>query len=176
VKSWSSAHRLANAQLPCFLLVRWSVYLIPKNAFFYPSPSNMTRYPGCHCSCRLVKLTACILCPLTSSSNISRASSSCQGNWRILYVPYVDCSLSINYICVRLTALWTTSGISLLEQIHHEGGFDVRNNTTKSRPAMGPLGLPATSYTELPTANQRSCHVCFRENGLGACLLPLQAN
>jgi hypothetical protein len=38
---------------------------------------------------------------------------------------------------VRHTALWT--GIPLIKQILCEGGIDVRNNTTKSYPAVRPL-------------------------------------
>jgi hypothetical protein len=45
-------------------------------------------------------------------------------------------SLSIKYISVTHTELWTTFGISLFGQIHCEGGIDVRNNTTQSHPAV----------------------------------------
>ena len=48
--------------------------------------SAKTIYPGCHCSCRLVKSTARILYPFIPSPNISR---TCQ-EIRIPYIPYFD--------------------------------------------------------------------------------------
>jgi hypothetical protein len=47
-------------------------------------------------------------------------------------------SLSIKYIFFKLTAPWTTSGISLFQQINCGGGIGVHKNTPKSHSAVRP--------------------------------------
>ena len=60
--------------------------------------------------------------------------------------------------------------------IHREGGFEVCNNTTTNYPAVGPLGLSPTTYSESWAPDRRSCHDYFLENGLGACVLRPQVD
>ena len=70
---------------------------------------------------QVTRLAAC-LCLSMSFSNLSRASSSCQGLVGFC-TPCVDYPFSIKYIFVKLTAPWTTLGISLFEQILCEDEF-----------------------------------------------------
>lgn len=144
-------HEGLSELLWCLLLDRWWVDLIPKHACFYPSPSNMCKdiYNACHCSCRLVKLTACIHFPLTRSFNISRLATQAALARKSLNSLHPLPPLSFEhqlYICQTHRALddtwhhysnrFTMKVVWYLKQ-HHQEPSD-----------CWPLGLAPTSYTK----------------------------
>ena len=75
------------------------VDLMPQHAFSIQARATCAKAssPGCHCICRLVKPSACIIFSLKSYSNISRASSSCREIAELSTSPR-RLSLSIKYI------------------------------------------------------------------------------
>ena len=103
--------------------------LMRKHAFSIQARATSAKiiYPGPHCICRSVKPSAFIIFSLKMSSNISRASSSCQEMAESSASP--TSTVLEHQLLVRHYA-WTIFGISLFGQIHCETGFDVCKNTT----------------------------------------------
>jgi len=114
------------------------VYLMSRDAFPSKTKQNVQRPLTLDAACRLVKPNVFTMSSLKSPSNIWRASSSCQE------MDEFSASAASNVVehpvhIFHTHAPWTTFGISLSNQILFEGDIEVRNNTTKSYPAVRPL-------------------------------------
>jgi hypothetical protein len=110
----------------CTLLDRWCINIILMHALSYPSRSTICkdRLPWVPLQLRVSQVDRAY--PL-SVHIISYISRTCQGI-RVPYIPYLDCSLRINYIFVELTALRRTHGHVTVRRGSHCNDFGVRNN------------------------------------------------